>query len=116
VAGAPAATGQTNYVLKFNKAGTLFVDPLNSVSGGTATSNLGAPTNAAGGTISLGSTTTAVTLLYTGPEETSDRILNLTGGITLAQGGTGAGLPITQAGQSRQFSRCDQGRDRVVSA
>ena len=48
-------------------AGTLSVASLNRVSGGTATSNLGAPTNATNGTISLGSTTTAATLFIPAP-------------------------------------------------
>ena len=72
---------------------------LNRVSGGTATSNLGAPTNATNGTISLGSTTTAGTLLYTGPGETTDRVIKLagtTGGATLSQGGTASGITTTR--------------------
>ena len=83
-------------------AGTLSVGEFNSVSGGMPDSNLGAPTSSANGTISLGSTTN-VTLLYTGPGETTDRIIQLAGttnGITLTQGGTGAGIPVTQAGQT----------------
>ena len=81
------------------QAGTLSVASLNRVSGGTPTSNLGAPTNAANGTISLGSTTTAGTLLYTGPGETTDRVIKLagtTGGATLTQGGTASGIPTTR--------------------
>ena len=84
-------------------AGNLTVASLNSVSGGKPTSNLGAPTNAAGGTISLGSTTTTGNLNYTGPGETTDRIIQLggtTGGGTITQQGTAAGLPVTQTGQS----------------
>ena len=74
------------------QAGTLSVASLNRVSGGTATSNLGAPID---GTISLGSTTTAGTLLYTGAGETTDRVIKLagtTGGATLTQGGTSSGI------------------------
>ena len=81
------------------QAGTLSVASLNSVSGGTPTSNLGAPTNAANGTISLGSATTAGTLLYTGAGETTDRIIKLagtTGGATITQGGTASGIPTTR--------------------
>ena len=81
------------------QAGTLSVASLNRVSGGTATSNLGAPTNAANGTISLGSTTTAGTLLYSGAGETTDRVIKLagtTGGATLTQGGTPSGIPTTR--------------------
>ncbi len=76
-------------------SGTLNVGSLNSVVGGTPKSNLGTPTNAAGGTISLGSTTTAATLLYTGAGETTDRILQLVGttnGATINQSGAWAGL------------------------
>lgn len=74
------------------QAGTLSVASLNRVSGGTATSNLGAPID---GTISLSSTTTAGTLLYTGAGETTDRVIKLagtTGGATLTQGGTSSGI------------------------
>ena len=81
------------------QAGTLSVASLNSVSGGTATSNLGAPATVTAGTISLGSTTTAATLLYTGAGETTDRVIQLagtTGGATLTQAGTGSGIPTTR--------------------
>ena len=74
------------------QAGTLSVASLNRVSGGTATSNLGAPID---GTISLGSTTTTGTLLYSGAGETTDRVIKLagtTGGATLTQGGTSSGI------------------------
>ncbi len=80
-------------------AGTLSVASLNRVSGGTATSNLGAPTNATNGTISLGSTTTAATLGYSGPGETTDRVIKLagtTGGATLSQAGTPSGITTTR--------------------
>lgn len=81
------------------QAGTLSVASLNRISGGTPTSNLGAPTHAANGTISLGSTTTAGTLLYNGAGETTDRIIKLagtTGGATITQGGTASGIPTTR--------------------
>jgi alpha-galactosidase len=81
------------------QAGTLSVASLNRVGGGTATSNLGAPTTETDGTISLGSTTTAGSLRYTGPGETTDRVIKLagtTGGATLSQGGTGSGIPTTR--------------------
>jgi autotransporter-associated beta strand protein len=70
--------------------GTLSVGSLNSVVGGSASSNLGAPVTVANGTIDLGTTGTA-TLLYTGAGETTDRVLNLAGtsGVTLNQSGTG---------------------------
>ena len=89
--------------LAVNNDSTLSVASLNSVSGGTSASNLGAPTNAANGVIALGSGTTSGTLTYTGPGETSDRILQLagtTGGLTILQRGTASGIPVTQAGRS----------------
>jgi autotransporter-associated beta strand protein len=79
--------------------GTVSVSSLNKVSGGSASSGLGAPTTSANGTISLGATTTAGTLLYTGTGETTDRVLDLagtTGGATLDQSGTGL-LKFTSA-------------------
>lgn len=83
----------------FVNAGVLKVASLNSVIGGTATSNLGAPVDADSGTISLGSGSTAGTLLYYGAGETSDRVLKLagtTGGAILSQGGTASGIPATR--------------------
>ena len=72
--------------------GAISVASINSVTGGTASSNLGAPTTIANGTIDLGATTTTGTLIYTGTGETTDRVLNLagtTGGGTIDQSGTG---------------------------
>jgi autotransporter-associated beta strand protein len=72
--------------------GTLSAATLNSVSGGTASSNLGAPTTVANGTIDLGFASLTGTLRYTGNGETTDRVLNLkgtTGGGTVEQAGTG---------------------------
>ncbi|MES2310315.1 MAG: autotransporter domain-containing protein, partial [Verrucomicrobiota bacterium] len=71
--------------------GTLSVSSLNSVVGGSASSNLGAPVTVANGTIGLGATTVG-TLLYTGSGETTDRVINLagtSGGAKLDQSGTG---------------------------
>jgi autotransporter-associated beta strand protein len=85
--GANTYTGATNIT-----AGTLSVSSLNSVVGGTSSSNLGAPVTVANGTIGIGSTTTAGALTYTGTGETTDRVINLagtTGGATLTQSGTG---------------------------
>ncbi len=65
----------------------------NKVVGGSPSSNLGAPTTAANGTISIGSTTFTCTLAYTGAGETTDRIIDLagtTGGANLEADGTGA--------------------------
>jgi autotransporter-associated beta strand protein len=72
--------------------GTVSVSSLNSVVGGNPSSSLGAPTTVANGTINLGATTTAGTLLYTGAGETTDRIINLagtTGGGIIQNDGTG---------------------------
>ena len=81
------------------RAGTLSLASLNRVSGGTATSNLGAPTTVQNGTISLGSINTAGTLRYSGSGETTDRVIRLagtTGGGTLSQAGTSVGIPTTR--------------------
>jgi autotransporter-associated beta strand protein len=78
------------------QAGVIRVASLNRVVGGTATSNLGAPTTVAGGTISLGATTVGGTLTYTGPGETTDRVIRLagsTGSGTISQSGTSIGYP-----------------------
>lgn len=74
------------------QGGTLKVSSLNSVAGGTASSNLGAPTTVANGTISLGSGGTQGILSYTGSGETTDRVINLSGaggGATISQDGYG---------------------------
>ena len=74
-------------------SGSLSVGSLNKVTGGTASSNLGHPTTAANGTIGLGATTTAGTLIYTGAGETTDRVIDLagtTGGGTIQNDGSGA--------------------------
>lgn len=73
-------------------AGTLSVNSINSVSGGSASSGLGAPTSVSNGTIDFGTGTTGATLQYTGAGETSDRVINLagtTGGATINNQGAG---------------------------
>ena len=88
ISGANTFTGKTTI-----SAGALSVSSLNRVSGGSANSNLGAPTTAANGTIALGATTNSGTLIYTGAGETTDRVISLagtTGGGTLDASGTGA--------------------------
>jgi fibronectin-binding autotransporter adhesin len=74
--------------------GTLNVSSINSVSGGSSSSSLGAaPTTSGAGTITLGSGANAVAFNYTGAGETTDRILNFagtTGTVTLSNSGTGA--------------------------
>jgi fibronectin-binding autotransporter adhesin len=72
--------------------GTVVASSLNKVSGGSASSSLGAPTTVANGTIGLGATTTAGTLSYVGSGETTDRVVDLagtTGGGVIDQSGTG---------------------------
>lgn len=72
--------------------GTLAASTLNSVVGGTPSSNLGTPTTVANGTIDLGGGTVTGTLRYTGPGETTDRVVNLpgsSGGGVIDQSGTG---------------------------
>ncbi|MEI7773194.1 MAG: autotransporter-associated beta strand repeat-containing protein, partial [Verrucomicrobiota bacterium] len=83
-----AYTGKTSI-----QAGALSVSTLNRVTGGTASSSLGAPTTPANGTIDLGSLTATGTLLVTGSAQTTDRVINLagtTGGGVIDQSGTGA--------------------------
>ncbi|MCX6872975.1 MAG: Ig-like domain repeat protein [Verrucomicrobia bacterium] len=80
-------------------AGSLLVTSLNSVSGGTPSSSLGTPTTVANGTIALGANNAPGTLIYSGPGETTDRVIKLagtTGGLTINQAGTASGLPTTR--------------------
>ncbi|MBK8095116.1 MAG: autotransporter-associated beta strand repeat-containing protein [Verrucomicrobiaceae bacterium] len=94
-------TGSTNI-----QDGTLVASSLNRVSGGTASSSLGAPTTISTGTIGLGSGTTTGTLRYVGPGESTDRVINLagtTGGGIIDSSGSGAlvfesGVTATGAG------------------
>jgi autotransporter-associated beta strand protein len=100
-AGTITFNGPNTYTSKTSIAGgsnipgigiVLSVGSLNRVSGGNPSSNLGAPVTVANGTIGIGSTSFANTLLYTGPGETSDRVIDLagtTGGAILEADGTG---------------------------
>jgi autotransporter-associated beta strand protein len=90
--GANTYTGQTTLGVGGSSGVTLSVASINRVSGGSPTSNLGAPTTVANGTIAIGSAGFTSTLLYTGAGETSDRVINLagtTGGATLQNDGSG---------------------------
>jgi len=73
--------------------GSLSVASLNSVAGGTTSSNLGAPSTTGNGTISLGTGVRLASLVYTGKGETTDRTIRLVGvndtGNTLTQSGSG---------------------------
>lgn len=72
------------------REGSVFVNTLGNLS---AASALGAPTTAATGTISLGSTTTTGVLIYTGGVTSTNRVVNLagtTGGGVIDASGTGA--------------------------
>ena len=91
--GANTYTGPTSLGGNGSSGVTLSVSSLNSVSGGSPSSNLGQPTNIANGTITIGSGALTSTLIYTGPGETSDRVINLggtTGGAILQADGAGA--------------------------
>src|SRR5207253_1827117 len=93
-AGTLTLSGANTYAGKTSiQNGTLSVSSLNKVTGGSASSSLGAPTTVANGTIDIGSTTNSGTLLYTGSGETTDRVINLagtTGGAVIQNDGTGA--------------------------
>jgi autotransporter-associated beta strand protein len=87
--------------------GAVSASSLNSVSGGTASSSLGAPITIANGTIDLGAGATTGSIIYTGTGETTDRVLNLsgtTGGGAIDQSGTGVlrfNSSITAAGGAK---------------
>jgi autotransporter-associated beta strand protein len=94
--GASKYTGKTLIAGGSNIPGVgiiMSVTSINKVSGGSATSNLGAPTTVANGTIGIGNSTFTSTLIYTGVGETSDRVIDMpgtTGGAKLQADGTGA--------------------------
>ena len=96
LAGANTFTGTVSVLGANPTAATLRVSSINSVvtnaALGTvhaASSNLGAPTTVANGTIAFGANSV---LVYTGPGETTDRVISLTGGTNgggLTASGTG---------------------------
>lgn len=80
LSGANTFTGQANI-----NGASLSIASLNSVSGGTASSNLGAPVTVGNGTILFNGT-----MIYTGSGETTDRVLDFTAiGGTITHSGTG---------------------------
>ena len=100
-AGLLVFSGQNSYPGQTRIAeGTISVSSLNKVTGGSPASNLGAPADAAKGTIALGRTDTTGTLRYTGAGETTDRIVDLAGtvggGVIDQSGATGL-LKFTNA-------------------
>ncbi len=101
--GVRTLAGDNTYTGKSDlNGGTLVVSSINSVNGGTPAleaSSLGAPATVANGTITFGYNSTTATLRYTGPGETTDRIIDLagsSGGAVLDQSGTGL-LKFTSA-------------------
>ena len=97
LSGANTYTGKTTI-----QDGALSVATLNSVAGGAVSSNLGAPADAAAGTIDLGNLTTTGKLISTGggAGQTTDRVINLagtTGGAVIEQSGAAGLLKFTSA-------------------
>ncbi|MDB6057456.1 MAG: Extracellular serine protease precursor [Verrucomicrobiales bacterium] len=92
LSGANTYTGKTSVA-----GGTLIVSSLNSVSGGTASSSLGHPTTVANGTIAIGTGAGNTTMIYNGPGETSDRVIDMTGttGNTVIQADGSGALVLT---------------------
>ena len=93
-------TGQNTFTGPVSvQAGAIEVSSLNRIVGGTAASNLGAPTTVASGTISLGANGSSGTLVYSGAGETTDRVIKLAGttaGATIIQSGTSTGFATTR--------------------
>jgi autotransporter-associated beta strand protein len=94
LSGANTYTGKTLLQPQTTAGFTINVSSFNSVVGGSASSSLGAPTTVENGTIEFGSGSAqaAVNLTYTGPGETTDRILNFN------MNGTGATKTLDASG------------------
>ncbi|MFK7850966.1 MAG: hypothetical protein AB8D78_08305 [Akkermansiaceae bacterium] len=94
LSGANTYTGKTTIDADTTSGSTLNVFSINSVSGGTASSSLGAPTTIANGTIRLGNTgkQAGAALNYLGSGETTDRVLEF------ARNGNGATKTINNNG------------------
>lgn len=94
-AGIVKFTGANTYTGKTTlQTGTTYATTLNSVStpAQQASSSFGVPSSAANGTIGIGGTTFAATLVYVGVGETTDRVIDLagtTGGATIQNDGSG---------------------------
>jgi len=96
-------TGNSTYTAQTRiYQGAVSVSSINSVVGGSASSNLGAPKTVADGTIMMGLYGKVGTLIYTGAGETTDRVIALTnygggsyGGATIDQSGTTGLLKFT---------------------
>jgi autotransporter-associated beta strand protein len=88
-------TGANIYTGKSSiQSGITSISSINSVANPPqqTSSNMGKPSSAANGAISFGSAGNGGTLIYTGPGETTDRIIDLagtTGGGTIQNDGTG---------------------------
>ncbi len=90
-AGTTILTGANTFTGQVQINGQILqVSTINSVAGGTASSNLGAPSSAANGAILISG---GSTLRYVGTGETTDRALTLngttSGNVTIDQSGTG---------------------------
>lgn len=105
-AGQLILTGANTYTGKTTiQNGTLSVSSLNRVSGGAASSNLGAPTTVANGLITMGNAGFTATLLYTGTGETTDRTIQIgTNSSTPAVGDTGGAVIQNDGGGALSFS------------
>ncbi|QYM79384.1 autotransporter-associated beta strand repeat-containing protein [Horticoccus luteus] len=89
-AGSLVLTGNNTYTGATSIAGGIL--STNSLANVGVSSGLGAPTTVANGTINIGSTSTAGTLLYTGGTTSTDRVVAMagtTGGATLRNDGPG---------------------------
>jgi fibronectin-binding autotransporter adhesin len=98
-------TGRTSFLPQTTAGFTVNITSFNSVNGGTpllANSSLGAPTTIANGTIDIGDggKQAGVNLTYTGPGETTDRVINFgfngTASQTISASGSGL-LKFTSA-------------------
>jgi len=97
LSGANTYTGKTILGNSEQYGGTLIASSLNSVSGGTASSSLGAPTTVESGTITLGDggkQKAHYTLKYIGSGEATDRVIKLefNAGSTQKIDASGSGL------------------------